>query len=103
MSKTPLPRKTTVPKSLEHWFLNPEHCIRLREILDDEVFQVAVATLKESAAPSAASISTDPQQNSHRLSWFAGYRDAFIDLAKLTKAPAKTTNTNDEWMHLLNQ
>lgn len=98
------PRKTTVPKSLEHWFLNPESVSRLREILDDDTFQLAVATLKEAAAPSVSSITEDPQVNSHRLSWFAGYRDAYNDLVKLTKMPAnRTNNTDEEWMHLLNQ
>lgn len=89
-----------LPKLLDHWFLNPESANRLRDILDDPVFQTAVATLKEAAGPTSLTLTTDQTANSNRLSWYAGYRDAFNDLAKLTKIPNNTKQTNDEWMHL---
>lgn len=98
-STIPAP-KVALPKPIEHWFLNPVAVQRLREIMEDEHFLTAIATLKEAAGPTSSSVSTDQTANSNRLSWYAGYRDAFSDLAKLTKIPARTKQTNDEWMHL---
>ena len=96
-------KKPAVPIKLERWFNDLASVNRLREIVNDPVFQQAVAILKEAAGPSAAAISPDPQVNSHRLSWFAGYRDSFNDLEKLTKK-TKSANppTAEEWTHILN-
>jgi hypothetical protein len=94
--------KTALPKPLTQWFRDPVAIDRLREILDDPVFQTAVATIKEAAGPSARSMATNPQANNDRLHWYAGYRDAFEDLAKLTRLPTTPKQTKDEWMHIQN-
>jgi hypothetical protein len=74
---------------------------RLREIIDDPSLQQAIAILKEASGPTVTSLDTDPQANSHKLAWYAGYRDAFNDLEKLTHRPSTTkTNQPDEWTHL---
>lgn len=100
--KVPKQRSIQLPKSLAHWFQNREAVERLRQIVDDEHFRTAVATLKEEAGPTSSSLSTDVATNSQRMSWYAGYRDAFSDLEKLTKLPTNIKQTNDEWMHILN-
>lgn len=92
--------KVSLPKPLSHWYMDLAAIDQLRALLDDPVFQTAVATLKESAAPYAGSMSHDPVQNAMRLSWLAGYHDAFKDLTKLTKLPSKPQQIPEEWMHI---
>ena len=97
----PAKKKTTVPVKLEHWFNDLKSVTRLREIIDDPSLQQAIAILKEASGPTVTSLDTDPQANSHKLAWYAGYRDAFNDLEKLTRRPSTTkTNQPDEWTHL---
>jgi hypothetical protein len=97
----PAKKKTTVPVKLEHWFNDLKSVTRLREIIDDPSLQQAIAILKEASGPTVTSLDTDPQANSHKLAWYAGYRDAFNDLEKLTHRPSTTkTNQPDEWTHL---
>ncbi len=81
----PQKKKLVVPVKLEWWFNDLKSVSRLREILADPALQQAIAILKEASGPTVTSIGTDPQENSHKLSWYAGYRDAFNDLEKLTK------------------
>ena len=97
----PAKKKAVVPIKLEHWFNDLKSVTRLKEILDDPTLQQAVAILKEASGPTVTSLDADPQANSHKLAWYAGYRDAFNDLEKLTNRPSNTkTNQPDEWTHL---
>jgi hypothetical protein len=99
-----LKKKPTVPIKLEYWFNDLKAIDQLRKIVDDPTLQQAIAILKEAAGPSVSSIGVDPQENSHKLSWYAGYRDAFNDLEKLTKQPNSShPPTIDEWTHIQNQ
>ena len=95
--KTPLP---VIP--LDNWFKDAKSVTELREILDTPAFQTAEATLKEVHGPHHGAISTDTTANSHRHAWYAGYRDAFADLRKLTNMQVdKTTQPVDtEWTHI---
>ncbi len=73
----------------------------MRELLEDPCLQQAIAILKEASGPTVTSLDADPQANSHKLAWYAGYRDAFNDLEKLTHRPSTTKpNQPDEWTHL---
>ena len=99
----PQKKKPTVPIKLEHWFNDIKSIDQRRKIVADPVLQQAIAILKEAAGPSVSSISADPQENSHKLSWYAGYRDAFNDLEKLTKMPNSGLTQPDEWNHIPNQ
>ena len=99
----PQKKPPAVPVKLELWFKDLKSVTRLREIVDAPVFQTAVATLKEAAGPTVTSIGSDPNENSQRFSWYAGYRDSFNDLEKLTKQPnsGPKIETN-EWTHIQN-
>jgi hypothetical protein len=97
-----MPKKISLPIPLDRWFKDVKRVEELRKILESETFREAAATLKESAGPSFGSIATDSGTNGNRFAWFAGYRDAFNDLQKLTKLK-DTTNSNpiiEEWMHI---
>tara|TARA_Y100001963_G_C6771703_1_gene445278 strand:- start:1232 stop:1537 length:306 start_codon:yes stop_codon:yes gene_type:complete len=99
----PSKKKPTVPIKLEWWFKDIKAVTKLREIVEEPALQQAIAILKEAAGPTVSSIGTDPQENSHKLSWYAGYRDAFNDLEKLTKQPnSRQQPTIDEWNHIQN-
>ncbi len=97
-----MPKKVTPPLPLERWFRDLHKVEELRNILTNESFQTAVAILKEIAGPTFASLQ-NPETNSQRLAWYAGYRDAFNDLEKLTKSPEHNTGKTsslDEWTHI---
>lgn len=70
-------------------------------VLNDPAFEQAVAILKEVAGPSFATLQ-DECTNNLRHAWYAGYRDAFNDLDKLTKLPTKQQKQSepDEWNHI---
>ena len=92
----------TVPIPLDRWFNDIAMVARLRELLDESCLQQAIAILKEASKPTSASINADPQVNSNKLAWTAGYSDALNDLGKLTRRPAAKNQTQpDEWNHLL--
>jgi len=94
-------KKPTVPIKLDRWFKDLKSVSRLQEIIDDPVLQQAIAILKEASGPTVTALDPDPQANSHKLAWYAGYRDAFNDLEKLTIRPSQTNpNQPDEWTHL---
>jgi len=92
--------KVHLPKSLTQWFSDLATIDHYRSLMDDPIFQTAVATLKEAASPSSGGVFTDPMQTAMRLHWLAGYHDAFRDLQKLTKIPVKQTQIPQEWMHI---
>jgi hypothetical protein len=98
-----LGKSVPLPKPLSHWYADLAAIDRLRVLLEDPVFQTAIATLKETAAPSVGSVTQDSLQNAMKLHWLAGYHDAFSDLMKLTKIPSKPQQTPQEWMHIQNQ
>lgn len=94
-------KKIAVPIKLERWFNDIKSVTHLQELIEDPVFQQAVAILKEASGPTVTALDPDPQANSHKLAWYAGYRDAFNDLEKLTQRPSTTRiNQPDEWTHL---
>jgi len=93
-------KKIALPVPLDRWFNDIKSVEELRAVLESESFQTAVAILKEISGPSHATLS-NADDNNLRLAWYAGYRDAFTDLAKLTKFPSTTTpTTNTEWTHI---
>lgn len=94
-------KKIALPVPLDRWFNDIKSVEELRAVLESESFQTAVAILKEISGPSHATLS-NADDNNLRLAWYAGYRDAFTDLAKLTKFPSTTTpTTNTEWTHIM--
>ena len=90
--------KPALPKSLEHWFLDPNLVEGLRAALEDPVLQTAIASLLSAAAPSLGN-ALDADKNSLRLSWLAGYNDAFRDLHKLTVQPRRAQDV-ESWAHI---
>ena len=97
MAKHPTP-----PIAVSIWFKDLAAVQELRETLQKSSFQQAVAILKEIAGPTFNTLQ-QTDQDSQRLAWYAGYRDAFNDLEKLTKLPEdKRTNTTtlNEWNHI---
>jgi hypothetical protein len=94
-------KAVALPKSLEHWYGDLVAVDRLREVLEEPALQVAIATLCAAAAPSAiALVGTTGDHNAARLNWLAGYHDAFRDLVKLTRLPARATELPAEWSHI---
>ena len=97
-----MPKKVALPIPIDRWFKDVKRIEELRAILDSEAFQTAVAILKDTAGPTFGSVAGDEKINSNRHAWYAGYRDAFSDLHKLTKLQ-NTNNTQptaEEWMHI---
>ena len=96
-----VPKSVTPPVPVSRWFNDVKSVQELRQVLEAEFFQRAVATLKEIAGPSYGTLQ-DNETNSLRHAWYAGYRDAFNDLQKLTKPQNTQTKTNhpDEWTHI---
>jgi len=97
-----MPKKISLPVPLDRWFRDVKKIEELRKILESQTFQEAAATLKESAGPTFGTVTSEHGVNSTRHAWYAGYRDAFNDLHKLTKLK-DTTNANqklEEWMHI---
>ena len=90
----------TLPVPLDRWFRDVKRIEKLRAILDDPTLQEAIATLKEVAGPTYATVTTDDSSNLNRLAWYAGYRDAYNDLHKLTKLKGETPKQLDEWPHI---
>lgn len=97
-SLNPFKKKTTLPMSLEHWFLNPTLATRLRELLEDEVFKTAVATLIQANLPTGLA---KPKFGTadERLAWLSGYNDFARDLVQLTK-PRNEHQELVPWGHI---
>lgn len=95
--KTP---EITPPIQIEQWFMDLGNAEKLRILLEDPVFKIAAATLKEAAGPTIATLNPDPETNSMKQAWYAGYRDAFSDLQKLTRPKTGATNQPTEWAHI---
>ena len=98
MSK--LNRKMKPPIPIEQWFRDMAAPAELREMLDSDIFKLAAATLKESAGPTFATLSSDPEANAMKQAWYAGYRDAFQDLEKLTQPKTTKNKLPQEWAHI---
>ncbi len=97
-----MPKHPTPPIPINQWFRDQESVQQLRETLSHPSFQQAVAILKEISGPSFGGLK-DSETNNLRHAWYAGYRDAFNDLEKLTKFPEnnKTSSTTlNEWTHI---
>lgn len=93
-----MPKALPIP--LTHWFNDIQKVHELRDIMESQAFQTAAATLKEVAGPTNATVSSDPSENSHRHAWYAGYRDAFTDLHKLTVLKGAKPTQPEEWKHI---
>jgi hypothetical protein len=96
-----MPKSVTPPVPVDRWFRDTVAVKELHDILETPTFQKAVAVLKEIAGPSFNTLQ-DCERNNTRLAWYAGYRDAFNDLHKLTKIrnPKTTSAHPDEWTHI---
>lgn len=95
------PPTVPVPRKLERWFQDPIMVSRLRELLSEEAFQVAQATLLDAALPTYAHLNRPNEENVLRHAWLAGYRDALRDLLALTVAPAaRNRDLPEEWAHI---
>ena len=95
-----MPKEIHLPVPLDRWFKDVKRTTELREVMGNKTLQEAVATLKEVAAPTYGAVTSDDSNNSNRFAWYAGYRDAFNDLHKLTKFIPKTPKQTDEWTHI---
>lgn len=93
-----LSSKPVVPQTIERWFSDPTQSAKLREILDNSVFETAAATLLSAARPTFMAL-TDTEHNAQRQAWLAGYHDFANDLLKLTKAPPTKGQNLEEWSH----
>tara|TARA_R110002051_G_scaffold308528_2_gene380373 strand:- start:1248 stop:1538 length:291 start_codon:yes stop_codon:yes gene_type:complete len=89
-----------LPVPLDHWFKDVKRTTQLREVMGDKALQEAIATLKEVAAPTYGAVTSDNSNNSNRFAWYAGYRDAFNDLHKLTHLKGETSKQPEEWSHI---
>lgn len=90
----------TLPVPLDRWFRDVKRIEELRTILGDPTLQEAIATLKEVAGPTYATVTTNDTTNLNRLAWYAGYRDAYNDLHKLTKTKGDAPKQVEEWTHI---
>ena len=96
-----MPKQVPVPIPLDRWLNDIKRVEELRKVLDTEAFQTAVAILKEIAGPTSSTVGDDIHANNNRFAWYAGYRDAFNDLQKLTKLrDNKPVYQPDEWTHI---
>jgi hypothetical protein len=96
-----LKKKISVPIPLNRWFNDVKAVQELRDLLESEAFQTAVAILKDAAAPTFATLANN-ETNNLRHSWYAGYGDFVKDLHKLTKLPATQQQSLEEWTHIQN-
>tara|TARA_B100000902_G_scaffold392664_1_gene445438 strand:- start:664 stop:990 length:327 start_codon:yes stop_codon:yes gene_type:complete len=91
----------SLPVPLDLWFKDAQKVEELREVLESEALQTAIAVLKEIAGPSNGGIGSDSFSTSQRYAWYAGYRDAFNDLYKLTQYRQETRiEAHEEWKHI---
>ncbi len=94
-------RKAVAPIPLSRWMQDTAAVQALGVIVSNPVYLNAVATLMDVASPHFTTLTPNPEQNSQRLAWLAGYRDAFADLEKLAKVPAQRNQTDPtEWTHI---
>ena len=93
-----------LPIPLDRWFNDVKQSEALRKVMASKAFQTATAILKDIAGPNNSTLSTDVYENSNRHAWYAGYRDAFDDLHKLTKLRdnKQPANQPEEWTHIQN-
>lgn len=97
-----MPKHPKPPIPIDRWFQDQNAVQKLRQVIAEPSFQQAVAILKEVSGPSFGGLK-DTETNNLRHAWYAGYRDAFNDLEKLTKLPEnnKTSSTTlNEWTHI---
>ena len=97
-----MPKHPTPPIAVSNWFHDLASVQELRETLQKSSFQQAIAILKEIAGPTFSTLQ-QTDQDAQRLAWYAGYRDAFNDLEKLTKLPEDkrtSATTLNEWNHI---
>ena len=93
-------KKQYVPISVDRFRKDVKRVTTLRKLVEDPILEEAAATLKESAAPTYGSVTTDGAVNGTRLAYYAGYCDAFRDLHKLTKVEPDKPNRPEEWTHI---
>jgi hypothetical protein len=93
-------KKPALPRPLERWFNDPILVTRLRELLGEDAFQIAAATLLDAAQPTFASLNRPAERNELRHAWLAGYRDAFRDLKAMSTARTPRAEDSGAWEHL---
>tara|TARA_B100000530_G_scaffold148759_1_gene93337 strand:+ start:3536 stop:3835 length:300 start_codon:yes stop_codon:yes gene_type:complete len=93
-------KSITLPVPLDRWFRDVKRIEELRKIMGDPTLQEAIATLKEIAGPTYGTVTSEEHANSNRLAWYAGYRDAFNDLYKLTRSKGDIPKPAEEWTHI---
>lgn len=94
-------KKPAVPKSIKHWYDNPQAVIQLRELLDNPIFLTACATLSAAAQPAhMATHALSPEKQAASFAWLAGYSDFLRDLEKLTRMPDSARQSFEEWNHI---
>jgi hypothetical protein len=82
-------KKTPIPQSLEQWHVSPSNAEALRELLSNEVFKLAVATLVQANQPTGLPTANTLGSPAERMAWLAGYTDFARDLVQLTKTRAE--------------
>jgi len=98
-----MPRATKTPTiplpiSLERWYSDPNNAVALRELLENEAFKVAVATLSQANLPTGMATALAPSAT-ERMAWLAGYNDFARDLVSLTK-PRNQHTDPEPWGHI---
>lgn len=93
--------KPALPKTVKHWYNNPQAAIQLRELLDNPIFLTACATLSAAAQPAhMATRALSPEARAASFDWLAGYHDFLRDLEKLTRMPESGRQSVEEWEHI---
>ena len=94
--REPSAPSSQLPVPLKLWYKDEVSRDQLRQILKAPGLQKAVATLRELALPTAASVKTSQEESARREAWLAGYCDFVRDLEKLaTDVPA--AHREEEW------
>lgn len=98
--KAPEPKQAALPLPLKQWFVNAGNPLRLRELLDDPIFQTAVLTARDLGLPTGASVSTkDQHQLAVSHAYLAGFCDFVTVLKSLTVLPVDPLN-EDGWAYV---
>jgi hypothetical protein len=86
------------PQPLKHWARNAPNVERLRTLVQDPVFALAVATARAAYAPSGATLAgRDPHQLAVAHAYYAGFCDFADALQNLTVLDAEPDQPAAEW------
>lgn len=82
-------KKPTIPVSLDQWYANPTYATELRELLNNDTFRLAIATLMQANLPTGLPKANALGSAEERMAWLSGYSDLARDLVQLTKPRAE--------------